>query len=89
MLYPFLTAPDETEISYSEVLHKTSHPEVRVFVEKWDTARNAFDSLELYLPSGRITQCVGFSKTEAQKNITHILHLKDVIWECAEEAEDG
>ena len=70
MLYPFLTAPDETEISYSEVLHKASHPEVRVFVEKWDTERNAFNSLELYLPSGRITQCVGFSKAEAQKNIT-------------------
>lgn len=67
MLYPFLTAPDETEISYSEVLHKGNHPEVRVYVEKWDDDRHAFNSLELYLPAGRITKCEGFSKKEAQK----------------------
>ena len=36
MLYPFLTAPDGTEISYSEVLCKGRQPEVRVYVEKWD-----------------------------------------------------
>lgn len=88
MLYPFLTAPDETEISYSEILHKNDKPEVRVYVEKWDDIRRAFNSLELYLPSGRITKCEGFSEEEAQKNIQHIMHLKDIIWEHAEE-EDG
>lgn len=88
MLYPFLTAPDDTEISYSEILHPDHNPEVRVFVEKWDEERKAFDSLELYLPSGRITQWEGFSKEDAQRNIQHIMHLKDVIWECAEEEDD-
>lgn len=88
MLYPFLTAPDGTEISYSEVLCKGSQPEVRVYVEKWDDERRAFDSLELYLPTGRITKCEGFSEKEAQKNINHIMHLQNVIWESAEE-EDG
>lgn len=41
MLYPFVTTPDGAEISYSEVL---PNHEVRVFVEKWDEARRAFDT---------------------------------------------
>lgn len=88
MLYPFLTAPDETEISYSEVLNKDTHPEVRVYIEKWDDERNAFNSIEMYLPTGRITKCEGFSEKEAKKNIRHVIDLKKIIWNAAEE-EDG
>lgn len=88
MLYPFLTAPDGTELSYSEVLNKDTCPEVRVYIEKWDDERVAFDSIEIYLPTGRITKCEGFSEKEAKRNIRHVMDLKKIIWDAAKE-EDG
>lgn len=84
MLCPFVTTPDKAEISYSEVL---PNHEVRVFVEKWDEARRAFDSMEVFLPSGRITKREGLSEAEEQYYLKHILHLKDIIFACA--AEEG
>lgn len=86
MLYPFLTTIDKTEISYSELLHDADNqPCVRVFVERWNDKRNDFDALEVYLPSGKITKAVGFSKQEIDQNMQHILNLQDVILECAAE----
>lgn len=45
--------------------------------------------MEVFLPTGRITKREGFSEAEGQYYLKHILHLKDIIWECAaEEVED-
>lgn len=89
MLYPFITLPDSTEISYSELLHLDGIEQVRVFVEKWNDKRNAFDSLEVYLPKGNITQEEGFPPAVVKEHMTHIMQLKDVIFECAAEETQG
>lgn len=80
MLYEFLIAPDKTKISYSEIINPNTNPEVRVLVEKWSNKHH-----ELFLPSGRITRMIGFSEKEADKNIQHVMNLKDIIWDAAEE----
>lgn len=85
MLYPFLTTPDHTEISFSEILTVNGKNQVRVYVEKWDEANRRFDCMELYLPDGIVTKYVGFTEKEAARHKMHIMHLQDIIWECAQE----
>lgn len=85
MLYEFLIAPDKIKISYSEIINPNTNPEVRVLVEKWSNKHHAFNIIELFLPSGRITRMIGFSEKEADKNIQHIMNLKDIILDAAEE----
>lgn len=86
MLYSFVSLPDKTEISYSEIFQDEKQQDtVRVFVEKWDASNSDFDTLELYLPSRRILKSSGFSPAEADRLLTHIYNLQDVIWDCARE----
>ena len=86
MLHPFLFAPDGTGISFSEILHPDAAPEVRVFVLKWNDGRDAFDTIELCLPSGKVRHVAGFTEEEAGRCVRRILKLKDVIWDTAETA---
>lgn len=84
MLYQFISLPDETEISYSEVKKdKLGHDTVRIYIEKWDEQRNDFDCVEFYLPKFNITKNKGFSDAIIKEHMKHIHNLQDVIWECA------
>lgn len=67
------------------IFNPNTNPEVRVLVEKWSNNRHTFNIIELFLPSGRITRIIGFSEKEADKNIQHVMNLKDIIGEAAEE----
>lgn len=67
------------------IFNPNTNPEVRVLVKKWSNKRHAFNIIELFLPSGRITRMIGFSGKEADKNIRHVMNLKDIIWDAAEE----
>lgn len=88
MLYPFVSLPDETEISYSEVIkNKAGKDTVRIYIEKWNDTRSDFDSVEFYLPKFNITQRAGFSDEAVARHMAHIHNLQDVIWECAMERD--
>lgn len=91
MMRPYMTTPDKAEVLFSEIQEINGKPQVRIYVEKWSDAHRDFDSLEMYLPEGNITQRVGFSDVEANGYRQHIMHLKDDIWDSAEEAlqEEG
>ena len=69
------------------IFNQNTNPEVRVLVEKWSNNRHTFNNIiiELFLPSGRITRMIGFSEKEADKNIQHVMNLKDIIWGTAKE----
>ena len=67
------------------IFNPNMNPEVRVLVETWSNNRHTFNIIELFLPSGRITRMIGFSEKEADKNIHHVMNLKDIIGEAAEE----
>lgn len=67
------------------IFNQNTNPEVRVLVEKWSNNRHAFNIIELFLPSGRIIRIIGFSEKEADKNIQHVMNLKDIIWGTAKE----
>lgn len=84
MLYQFLSLPDKTEISYSEIIKNINDKDVmRVYIERWNESRNDFDSLEIYIPEMIITKKKGYSHDEINQHLRHINNLKDVIWECA------
>lgn len=88
MLYHFMTTPDGTTVSYSEVLNQSGKEQVRVFAEKWNEEHNDFDSIETFLPECKEIKIVGFTPNEAKKHIKHFRNLKKVIWACAAE-ENG
>lgn len=88
MMRPLMTTPDEAEILYSEVQKIDGKEQVRIYIEKWSDRHNAFDSMEMFLPSGKITQQIGFSNGEANYYHRHIMEVKKIIWEIAEEAVD-
>lgn len=71
--------------SYDNIFNPNTNPEIRVLVEKWSNNRHAFNIIELFLPSGRIIRIIGFSEKEADKNIQHVMNLKDIIWGTAKE----
>lgn len=54
-------------------------------MEKWNSEHHAFNIIELFLPSERITRIIGFLKKEAYRKIRHVMNLKDIIWDAAEE----
>lgn len=86
MLYQFVSLPDETEISYSEVKKNASGKDtVRMYIERWNPNRKDFDYVEFYLPDFNIINSKGFSKDIIKKHMEHIHNLQDVIWECAME----
>ncbi len=88
MLYHFMTTPDGTTVSYSEIKRQGGKEKVRIYAEKWNEDHNDFDSIELYLPDCKEIKVIGFSQKEAKKHIKHFRHLKRVIWDCAEEESD-
>ena len=86
MLYQFVSLPDETEISYSEIKKdQLGQNTVRMYIEKWNDARKDFDYVEFYLPEFNITRSKGFSSDVINNHMKHIHNLQDVIWECAME----
>lgn len=86
MLYQFVSLPDETEISYSEIKKdQLGQNTVRMYIEKWNYARKDFDYVEFYLPEFNITKSKGFSSDVINNHMKHIHNLQDVIWECAME----
>lgn len=86
MLYQFVSLPDKTEISYSEIKKdKSGQDTVRMYIERWNSLRNDFDCLEFYLPNFNITKNRGFSENIVEEHMAHIHNLQDVIWECAKE----
>lgn len=86
MLYQFVSLPDETEISYSEVKKdQLGQNTVRMYIEKWNDIRKDFDYVEFYLPEFNITKSKGFSSDVINNHRKHIHNLQDVIWECAME----
>lgn len=89
MLYQFISLPDGTEISFSEIRKNQLGKEtIRIYIEKWNDARNDFDYVEFYLPEFNITKRQGFSDAIIREHMKHMQHLQDVIWECAVE-KDG
>lgn len=85
MLYHFMTTPDGTTVSYSEIIRQSDKEIVRVYAEKWNEKHNDFDSIEIFLPECKEIKVVGFSQKEAKKHIKHFRNLKKVIWACASE----
>ena len=89
MLYQFVSLPDGTEISCSEVRRNQLDKDVvRIYIEKWNDDSRDFDYVEFYLPDFNITKGQGFSDKVIREHMKHIRHLQDVVWECARE-KDG
>ena len=85
-LYQYISFPDGTEISCSEILtDENNQKSVRVYVEQWNDDIRDFNALEIYLPEGNVTKLSGFSKKVADEHIKHIMNLKTTIWEIASE----
>lgn len=60
MLYQFVSLPDGTEISYSEVRRNQLDKDVvRIYIEKWNDDSRDFDYVEFYLPDFNITKGQG------------------------------
>lgn len=88
MLYQFVSLPDETEISYSEIMkNQLGQDTVRMYIEKWNDVSRDFDYVEFYLPDFNITKRHGFSDDVIQEHMRHIRHLQNVVWECAMERD--
>ena len=89
LLYRFATFPDGTEVNYSEVMHDDDGREmVRIYMERWDKGIRDFDTLEIYIPSMRITKQGGYTQEETEWLMQHIESLSDMIFEMAHELED-
>lgn len=89
MLYQFVSLPNETEISYSEVKkNQLGQDTIRIYIEKWNDALMDFDCVKFFLPDFNITKRQGFSDDVIQEHMKHIRHLQNVVWECAIE-KDG
>ena len=85
MLFPFLSLMDGTEIVYSEIIKMNDKEHVLVKFERWNNARDDFDSMECVLPDGEMTNIIGFTDEEAKKRHLNIIDLKNVIMDCSKE----
>ena len=63
MMYPFMTLPDDTEITHSEILTDNT---VKVYVEKPD-AKDGFHNAVCWLPECRWDEIYGFSDDEIKQ----------------------
>lgn len=77
MIYPFMTLENDTVITHSEML---PNGEVKVFVETPDE-KDCFHRLVCYLPSYRIEEVIGYSKTEIDKYVQFIKEAAHLIIE--------
>lgn len=85
MIFPFITFSDGTEIVYSDLREHEGKKEVLVRFERWNDKRDDFDSMECFLPNGKMTKVIGFSDQEAAYHNEKILMLQDMVIECAKE----
>lgn len=86
MMYPFISFPDGTEIVFSHIMKdEDGNPTIKVYVEQWNDAHDDFDRLEFYIPSGKITENVGFDKATADKHYNALMGLQDVMFDYAQE----
>ncbi len=80
MMYPFMTLPDDTEITHSELLAESK---VRVYVEKPD-AKDGFHNAVYWLPDGVWENINGFTEEEINQYNDIIQASADIIMELAE-----
>ena len=84
--HEYIAFPDGTKITFSNIYTSDNGEQhVSVFVRQWDEERGSSNSIQMILPSGRVVYKDGFPKDVANSHVSHIRHLKNVIWECAEE----
>lgn len=69
MMYPFLTLPDETEITHSEMLQDGR---VKVYIETPDK-KDGFHNATCYLPDYTWKEVSGYSDEELA-SFSHLLH---------------
>lgn len=60
MMYPYMTLPDDTEITHSEMMHD-GH--VKVYIETPDL-KDGFHNVTCWLPEYRWEEINGYSKAE-------------------------
>lgn len=79
MMYPYMTYPDYTEITYSE---RQKDGSVRVFIER-PNKDGDFDSAECLLPDGSLRNVRGFSFFDQSFLEKMISDNKDTIMDFA------
>ena len=80
MMYPFMTLPDDTEITHSEILTDNT---VKVYVEKPD-AKDGFHNAVCWLPECRWDEIYGFSDDEIKQYNNIIKASAELLVELAE-----
>ncbi len=84
--HEYIAFPDGTQITFSNIYTSDNGEQhVSVFVRQWNEETGSINSLQIDLPRGRVVYKTGFPKDVAYSHVSHIRHLKNVIWECAEE----
>ena len=63
MMYPYMTLPDETEITHSEILHKDGKEQVKVCIET--PVKGGFKDATCMLPD-YIWEVHGYSEKEME-----------------------
>ena len=81
MMYPFMTLPDETEITHSEYL---DGGKVKVYVEKPD-AKDCFHHMTCYLPEYEIEDVYGFGEDEVDRYMEIIKSTAHLMMEFSKE----
>lgn len=91
MRYPLFTyIKDGLEVTMSEPHEEHQEIGVRVYFERWSDAHDAFDSMDIWLPDGKMEHIIGFSPAEVYNYEKMVLDLKQPILESSKEyyAED-
>lgn len=89
MLYPLMTFPDSTEMTFSKVLTDRGKPYFYVYFERWNDNRDDFDTLQIRLPESNIVKEVGFSEKEVKYFTKGAKFLEQVMLSLIPDFEKG
>lgn len=86
MRYPLISyASDGLEITMSEPKPYQGDRGVQVFLERWNPGRDAFDSMDMWIPNGKMQHVVGFPKKEVQRYEGMLGNLTQEILDSSQE----
>ena len=89
MLYPLMTFPDATEMTFSKVVKIQKKSYFDVYFERWNDKRNDFDALQVRLPDCRIVMEAGFNKKEVEYFVKGAKYLEKTMLALIPEYEKG
>lgn len=89
MIYPLMTFPDTTEMTFSKEMQDENGAYLIVYFERWNDTKEDFDELKVRVPNGEILLDSGFADKDVRYLVNCAKKLRTTMISLIPEFDEG